>query len=333
MRPVPDWPQAVDPGHLPAALLGADRPHVLRGVAAHWPAVQAARRSSQAIADYLLGFWQSATVGFWRAPPEVGGRYFYADESLTSLNFERRIAPFPALIAELLRLQDEARPPGLYMGSTTADTSLPGFLAANRLGLGDRDALLSLWLGNRGLAAAHHDVPDNLAIVVAGRRRFTLFPPDQVDHLYPGPFEPTPAGQVVSLVDWREPDLQRFPRAAVALDHALVAELEPGDAIFIPSLWWHQVEALETFNLLVNAWWRPVPAFVDTPAAALQLALMTVRHLPEAQRQAWRQLFNHYVFDAPEAEHLPPPVRGLLGPLDENLTRQARAQLLRRLNR
>lgn len=333
MKPVADWAGPLTAERLPESLLSADRPQVLRGVAADWPAVQAARRSSQAIADYLQGFWRDATVGFWLAPPEVGGRYFYTDESLSRLNFERRLVPLPTLLAELLRLQGEAQPPGLYMGSTTVDTTLPGFLAANRLGLGERDALLSIWLGNRGLAAAHYDVPDNLAIVVAGHRRFTLFPPDQVGNLYAGPLEPTPAGQVVSLVDWRAPDLQRYPRAAAALEAASVAELGPGDAIFIPSLWWHQVEALEDFNLLVNAWWRPVPAYVDTPAAALQLALLTLRGLPAAQRRAWQQLFNHHVFDAAEAEHLPPPVRGLLGPLDENLTRQARAQLLRRLNR
>ncbi|MDP1205955.1 cupin-like domain-containing protein, partial [Klebsiella pneumoniae] len=71
-------------------------------------------------------------------------------------------------------------PPALYVGSTTVEAVLPGFLDANGLGLGARDALVSLWLGNRTRIAAHYDLPDNLAIVAAGRRRFTVFPPEQL---------------------------------------------------------------------------------------------------------------------------------------------------------
>jgi quercetin dioxygenase-like cupin family protein len=36
---------------------------------------------------------------------------------------------------------------------------------------------------------------------------------------------------------------------------AMEAELSPGDAIFIPMGWFHHVEALERFNVLVNYWW------------------------------------------------------------------------------
>ena len=45
-------------------------------------------------------------------------------------------------------------------------------ICAGALGL-----LASLWLGNRTRIAAHYDLPDNLAVVAAGRRRFTVFPP------------------------------------------------------------------------------------------------------------------------------------------------------------
>jgi hypothetical protein len=74
---------------------------------------------------------------------------------------------------------------------------------------------------------------------------------------------------------------------------------------------------------------------MDSPMAALLAAIMTVRDLPPAQRQAWRHLFDHYVFDADErtAAHLPPAARQILGPLDEPASRALRARLLRRLNR
>ena len=51
-----------------------------------------------------------------------------------------------------------------------------------------------LWLGNAIKVATHYDQMENIGIVVTGRRRFTLFPPEQVANLYMGPIELTPAG-------------------------------------------------------------------------------------------------------------------------------------------
>lgn len=326
--------RGVDPDALPDALLASPEPVLLPGLVAHWPAVQAARRSAADGAAYLRGCWRDATVGMLLGPPEIAGRFFYND-AFTGFNFRRETGPLDLLLDALLQLADEAHPPALYMGSTTVDTCLPSFRAGNDLGFGGRDPLASIWLGNRSRIAAHFDVPDNLACVVAGHRRFTLFAPEQVGNLYIGPLDLTPAGQPVSLVDFHQPDLQRFPRFAQARAHAQVAELAPGDAIFIPSLWWHHVEALDSFNALVNYWWRASPAWMDSPMAALMLALMTVRDLPAAQREGWRALFGHYVFDADAqtAAHVPPHARSALAPLDDAGMRQMRAHLIKRLNR
>jgi hypothetical protein len=114
-----------------------------------------------------------------------------------------------------------------------------------------------------------------------------------------------------------------------------VAELEPGDAIFIPSMWWHHVEALAAFNVLVNYWWRQSPGWMDTPTNALMLALLTLRELPQTQRQAWQEIFRHYIFEPGDAvdAHLPPHARYALAPLDEDRARALRGTLLKRINR
>ncbi|RZJ13716.1 MAG: cupin-like domain-containing protein [Rubrivivax sp.] len=335
MRAVPAWTGAFDPANLPADLLTGDRPCVVRGAFSHWPVVQAARQSDEALARYLMGFYEGMRVGLFQLSPTARGRVFYADETLTSFNFTRHSATLDQVLTGLLGLEQTPEPPALYVGSTTVDSVLPGFLSANMLGLGDRDALVSLWLGNRTRIAAHYDLPDNLAVVAAGRRRFTLFPPEQIGNLYMGPLDPTPAGQPVSLVDFAEPDFERFPRFARALDAAETAELEPGDAIFIPSMWFHHIEGLAPVNLLINAWWRQTPAFVDSPLATLRLALMTLRDLPEKERRVWQHHFEHFVFGADDATwaHIPEAARGLLGPIDDTLSRQARAQLLSQLKR
>ena len=239
------------------------------------------------------------------------------------------------MLDEIARHRSAHKPPALYVGSTTLDACLPGLRAENDFNLGERQPLVSVWIGNRTRIAAHHDLPDNLACVAVGHRRFTLFPPEELDNLYVGPLDFTPAGQAISLVDFAKPDFERFPRFADALQRARVAELGPGDAIFIPSMWWHHIEALDALNVLVNYWWRQSPAYMDSPMNALMLAIMSVRDLPPEQRSAWRNLFRRYVFEADErtASHIPEHARRVLGPLDADAARELRARLLQRLNR
>jgi hypothetical protein len=323
-------------GALPDEVLNGSEPVVLRGVAAHWPMVRAARESAQAAVAYLRGFERQGAqpVVALVAPPEVEGRFFYND-ALDEFNFRRESVPLGVALNTLLKYAPDPEPPAIYIGSTTIDTWLPGFRQHNDFAFGGRDPLASIWIGNRTRIAAHQDVPDNIACVAAGRRRVTLFPPQQLSNLYIGPLDFNPAGQAISLVDFADPDYERFPRFREALRHAQVAELEPGDAVFIPSMWWHHIESLEAFNVLVNYWWRRTPAWMDTPMNALMLALMTVRDLPEEQRAIWEDVFRHYVFapDEATAEHIPAEARRVLGPLDETKARAMRARLLQRLNR
>jgi hypothetical protein len=316
------------------AVLGATTPLVLRGLVAHWPFVQAANTSFEAARACLDRFYQGASVVAMLGAPEIAGRFFY-NEDLSGFNFAPLRVKLDAVLGELAGHYANPRPPAIYVGSTTVDTCLPGFRAENDVDLGPRDALASIWIGNRTRIAAHYDLPDNLACVAAGRRRFTLFPPTQLENLYIGPLDLTPAGQAISLVDFAQPDLARFPRFKDAMAHALVAELGPGDALFIPSMWWHHIEALAPFNVLVNYWWRQSPPWMDTPTNALMHALMSVRDLPPAQRLAWQELFRHYVFeaDAATSAHIAPAAQGVLGPMDDAGTRALRAQLLKRMNR
>ena len=323
-----------DPRALPDEVLTSSRPLVLRGLVSHWPAVQAALVSDSDADAYLRRFYQDASVVAFLGAPGIEGRFTYNDD-LSGFNFAPLRVRLDQILQELADHREDREPPAIYVGSTTIDTCLPGFREQNDVGLGERDALASIWIGNQTRIAAHYDLPDNLACIAAGRRRFTLFPPDQVANLYVGPLDFTPAGQAISLVDFRRPDLEKFPRFADAMEHALVAELGPGDAIFIPSMWWHHIEALERFNVLVNYWWRQSPDFMDTPTNALMLALLTVRDLPLEQRRAWAGLFRHYVFEADEhtSEHIGREAQRVLAPLDDNAARLLRAQLIKKMNR
>ncbi|HKE93811.1 MAG TPA: cupin-like domain-containing protein, partial [Povalibacter sp.] len=325
---------ATAPGVLTDALLQSTQPIVLRGLVAHWPASRAGLESGAAADTYLRRFYRDATVGAMLGAPDIDGRFFY-NEDLSGFNFKSVRIKLDTVLDEIARHRDVPRPPAIYVGSTTVDTCLPGFRAENDLDFGAHQPLMSVWIGNRTRIAAHHDLPDNIACVIAGHRRFTLFPPQQLENLYVGPLDFTPAGQAISLVDFARPDFARFPKFADALRNAQVAELAPGDAIFIPSMWWHHIEALDSFNVLINYWWRQSPAWMDSPMNALMLAIMTLRDLPEAQRRAWQNAFRHYVFEADDATaaHIPPDARRLLAPLDADSARELRSRLLQRLNR
>ncbi len=329
--------EGLQPDALPlATLVAAGEPVVLRGIARDWALVQAGLRSRQEALDYLRGFDAGLPVQYSFGGPEIEGRPFYNDD-FTQLNFEVRRGLLTQVLDEIADTFDAPKPPTYYVASLLIERALPGFAQANDAGLAGQgiEASASIWIGNRVTASCHYDTPDNLACCAVGRRRFTLFPPEQIDNLYPGPLEPTPGGQVVSVVDFDRPDFDRHPRFRDALASAQTAVLEPGDAIFIPSMWWHHVRSLEPFNVLVNYWWRSVPSFLSSPLPALQHAMWALRDLPEREKKAWAKIFEYYVFGPGEraGQHLPDAARGELAPFDEMQARRTRAQLLGRLNR
>lgn len=322
------------PGDIPVSVFASESPVVIKGLVRHWPAVSAHSHSFAQFNTYLRHFYRDATVIAFAAKAEAKGRYFY-NHDMSGFNFAQSHERLDVLLDQLQAIRSTKQRPSLYVGSTTIDRCLPGFRAENDLNWGDENPLASIWLGNQSRIAAHYDVPDNIACVVTGRRRFTLFPPDQLPNLYVGPLDFTPAGQAISLVDFHEPDYQRFPKFRDAVQSAQVAELGPGDAIFIPSMWWHHVEALDDFNVLINYWWRSVPKHMGPPINVLMHALLSLRDLPPAQRQAWKQILDHYIFNETTQTHahIPDAHKGVLGEHDEKTARQLRSQILNALNR
>lgn len=314
-------------------LAEANEPILIRGLVSGWPVVKCALQSAAKVDEHLRQFYQGASVGVFRGDAAIEGRYFY-NENLTGFNFERYMDKLDRVLDSILEQCEGSDSSSYYVGSTTIDSCLPGFRSVNELDFGDLNPLASIWIGNRSRIAAHYDVPDNIACVAAGRRRFTLFPPDQLENLYVGPLDFTPAGQQVSLVDFHRPDFQRFPRFRTALENAVTVDMCPGDALFIPSMWWHHVESLESLNVLVNYWWRKSPDYLGPPIDVLYHALLSLRDLPPGQKKAWRGILDHYIFnESTSLDHIPVKSRGALGELNNERARKLRALLLNRLNR
>lgn len=305
----------------------AGQPVIMRGLAAAWPGVAAAREGDRAIAEYLLSFKPARNVGGIMAPPEEGGRFFY-NADMSGMNFTAHQGRLHAFLGELLRCAGDPRPPAMAVQSEMLADLLPGFVEANPMALVPK-VPPRIWLGNRIRVAPHYDLMENIGVCLAGRRRFTVFPPEQLPNLYAGPFELTPAGTPISLVDPFAPDLERYPRYADAWAHAQQATLEPGDAVYLPYAWWHGVEALEPVSMLVNYWWNEALKGSSEYDALLH-ATLSYRHLPADQRAVWRMMFEHYIFgDGDPAAHLPAHIKGILGPPTPRLFGQMREMLRR----
>ena len=254
IAPVPDRP-APTPQQFHEEILPSGRPAVLRGVARDWPLVRAALEDPRNAMALLERSANANLAKVLRSDPAEEGRFHYAKNDLQSFNFIRGEGNVAGILAVLREQETNYRPAAIAAQAMDAARFFPGFAETHPMRLVPPAAAPRLWIGNAAKVATHNDPIENVAVVSAGRRRFTLFPPSAEDDLYLGPKDPTPAGARISMVHVTAPDFDRFPRYAKALEQAQEAELSPGDAIFLPRDWFHHVEALERFNVLVNYWW------------------------------------------------------------------------------
>jgi hypothetical protein len=124
------------------------------------------------------------------------------------------------------------------------------------------------WLGPaRTVTPLHCDYDDNIFAQIWGSKRIFLAPPHHDEFLYTREANPVLFG---SPFDPEAPDFDAFPLARQAAIVEVV--VEPGDMLYVPAGWYHQVRAL-TFSLSSNRWARGVPL-------ALQAATIERRQVP-----------------------------------------------------
>lgn len=334
MQPIAEF-APMDRERFEREIVPRGEPAVFRGMVADWPVVRAAKDGVEPLAQMLRYSANDELFQAWFAAPEIEGHFNY-NSDFSGFNFERKLATLDQMLDLLLRQRGQKNPHPMYAGGIPIRKHLPGLIPNIPVTMLDmaRDTLISLWIGNRTHTRTHWDQSQNLACVVAGRRRFTLFPPEQLKNLYVGPLDFTLAGQPISLVDIDAPDLETYPRFTEALRNAQRAELGRGDALYIPAMWWHDVLSLEDFGSLINFWWRDAEPPLLTPLNALYHAVITVRDLPPNELAAWRNMFNHYIFgdDGDPVEHLPENARGFLGKRTPELVARVKDLLIKALS-
>jgi hypothetical protein len=304
-------------------LVAANRPVVLRGALSNWPWVTSGADGLPRLA-YLREKVGDVAVTYAEVPEQYGGRLAYGEGQTQDPSFAEIHSGLHAFCALLEQKLASASPRIVYLQSVSVPETMPALSDELVLpflgGLQQRDGP-RVWIGHGGQKTAlHYDAYNNLACLVAGRKRFTLFPPDQLPNLYVGSLSRTPAGAPVSLVDPAHPDLERFPRFRAALERVQVIDLAAGDALFLPAYWFHHVESFD-LNILVNFWWDDVSSREGAGAwMCFKNALLSVRGLPIHRREIMRCFFDHFVFQTrgdPYA-HLPPAQQGWAGRLSRS---------------
>ena len=203
-----------------------NRPVIVRGGAAHWPAVGTwtprwfAERFPDAQVEYMAGTDRYAAES--------------ARTRTTMREFAERVESVRAandfyIVATNKSFRNGALAP------LAADLRPIAF--APQIDLGDPRAV-RLWFGPRGtITPLHHDVMNVLFAQVYGVKEFVLAPS------FCWPMAYNDAG-LHSEFDPIVLDVKRFPRAAAI--PWLRAKVGPGDLLFIPLGWWHWVYAATT---------------------------------------------------------------------------------------
>ena len=185
--------------------------------------VQASAQSPEALLEYVRERDLSRPIKVMVGQADIKGVYFYRDD-MSALNFEFASRTFHNTLGTLLANRKQGNPSAIYTGRdfgwkrisrrSARKTRSPSW---TNIGWTNHRRRPTCWLGNAITMATHYDNLDGINCIVAGRKRFTFFPPDQFPNLYIGPLELAPAGQPISLVKVSAPDLERYPRFAQAL--------------------------------------------------------------------------------------------------------------------
>lgn len=107
-----------------------------------------------------------------------------------------------------------------------------------KMGLNLFRRLPVLFVGGRGTKVQMHydiDLADLLLCHFGGKKHVLLVPPEQTKYLYRVPY----SFSALHAIDLTDPDYEQFP--ALKKITPSVAELEHGDALFIPSGYWHYI--------------------------------------------------------------------------------------------
>lgn len=309
------------------------KPVVIRGLVSQLPVVKAAKRSNDAFLEYLTAHYVGGRIRFMTLANDA---YYFYNEDYSGFNFERKIGSYEQFLNAIRDASPVNAPNRVSLQSAPLKDHFPNLLGEYQMPLFDSAIEPRIWLGSAGKINSHFDDANNIACVISGKRTFTIFPPEQIENLYLGSLQITPGGAPISLAKLHEYDQQKFPKMKEAIKYSLSIELYPGDAIFIPALWWHHVESHEGVNGLINYWQG---GSIENPQElsgldAILFGLISLSKLPESEKLAWKTMFDHIVMKSEgQFDYVPDKIKGVLGEMNTASKQNIVNWLASKLNR
>lgn len=298
-----------------------DEPVVLTGCMEDWKLYRALRASSTyeqklAVLGSLVG---ESPVTFHRLPREHKGQFHFQPGNLSHLTFGQKTkqanVPFDVFASQALRSLNGAAEDYVYMQAHYIAPKTPLFeaLGPNVLSfLGEDQVHATLWVGSNGqVVNLHYDDFLTFICMADGVKRVTMFSPDLLANIYQAPFDRMIECAQVSLVRLLEMDLKRYPLLEQALPQAQMVELQPGEVLLIPPMWWHHVESFG-LNVMVNnrVFFASFEQFDDV-YKNLTRAVRVFIHGTAEQRAQAMELYRQTLF-APGSAREPGPAHAAL---------------------
>ena len=225
----------------------ARRPFIITGIAKNWKAY------SSWTLDYLSNIFGDNEVKVSVSKTKVFGGTL--KDGFTKMQKSMKFSEF----ADLFSLNNKSTDKYYYLQQNSIpnlfprlekDIEFPEYVQKKLLNS------MNFWIGSGGnITPLHCDRSDNLLAQLKGRKQIVLFAPGQTNFLYPFPAYSKIAR--LSQIDIDRPDFKKFPKFQKAKFSECV--LEPGEMLFIPAFWWHQVYSLDNKELpliSVNFWWK-----------------------------------------------------------------------------
>jgi hypothetical protein len=210
--------------------------------------------------------WIRSMLPAEKLPARFYGRNHFRKPKTEWRKYSEIMQVTPTEYADLLTT-GTAHSDNIYLAQVAiGETGLAGLLRPRVDALGERTGLvaaidLNLWWGPGGhTEPLHYDSGDGTLVQLHGVKKAVLFPPAQTKNLYPFPIRRKGIAPWISQVYIDAPDFAAYPRMREALKHKLEVTLAPGEVLFIPANWWHEVSALsDDYICSVNRFWKVAP--------------------------------------------------------------------------
>lgn len=246
--------------------------------------------------------WLIAKLPNEKLPARFYGKDHFKKPKTEWKKYSETMELTPSEYAVMLS-ERRAHTDNVYMAQVPiGETELGRILRPFMRELGDRTGLkavidLNIWWGPGGhTEPLHYDSGDGTLIQLHGVKRAALFPPSQTRNLYPFPFRTNGIVPWISQVYIDRPDFDSFPRLKEALPHRLDVTLAPGELLFIPANWWHEVTAMsEDYICSINRFWKVAPLtrlFANNVSPIVYpLSMMMLAHMRRKARKAGKEVY------------------------------------------